>query len=869
MNSLRRRSEQIGREAIKGLLGQAIGLHQAGRFGEAEQLYDRVLSVDKNNVEALQLLGTMEAQRGNLSKAYKLLSSALELKPRSAELLINLGNVLKLQGRFEEALRMYDKALSIDPNSILALNNRGSALSTLRRFSDARASFDTALKINPDYADALYNRGNLFINLNLPAEALVDLNKAQAVQANDPQILVSRGNALVMLLQLEEAIESFNRALAIRPGFPEALVSRGVALRKQNRLSEALASCDQALMARPNYAEALSNRGLVLHELKRFDEALTSYERALAVRPDFAEALVNRGRTLSDLKRFDDALEAYDGALKLKPDLAEACCGRGNVFVEIKRYDDASAAYDRALMLKPDLAEAWLGRGNVFTEIRQYNDALAAYDRALTLKPDLAEAWLGRGNVFTKITQYKDALAAYDRALTLKPDLAEAWLGRGNALLDQSKVDEAIICYRRASAIKADVHSNLIFGYNFDLAATTAEQQIARARWDELNGRRFAGTIRPHANHRIPDRRLRIGYVSSHFRHQAATYAFGGVLLCHDKKLFDVVCYSDTWPEDDVTARLRAHAGKWHRTLGLTDDALADLIRTDGIDILVDLVGHMSGHRLFVFARKPAPVQVTAWGEPTGTGLSVMDYLLADPVLVPETERALLVEQVIDLPNFLGYWVPDRLPEPGALPALGRGHITFGSFNRLAKILDPVLRTWTSILRLLPEAHLLIKDRGLADLNQRARIHAVFAEQGVGVERVKLLGPTDRAGHFAAYQEIDLALDPFPHGGGMTTLDALWMGVPVVTWSGRTISSRLAAASLSALGLTDFIAFDPETYVELAVAKATDVEALSRLRANLRRRVSHSRFGDCALYTSAVEAAYREMWQRWCVGARS
>jgi predicted O-linked N-acetylglucosamine transferase (SPINDLY family) len=447
----------MSREAIGGLLGQAIGLHQAGRFGEAEQLYNRVLSVDKNNFEALRLLGTMEAQRGNFSKAYTLWSGALELKPRSAELLINLGNVLKLQGRFEEALRMYDKALSIDPNSIIALNNRGSTLSTLRRFSEARASFDTALKIKPDYVDALYNRGNLFINLDSPAEALVDLDKAQAVQPNDPQILVSRGNALVMLLQIEEAIQSFNRALAIQPGFPEALVSRGVALRKQNRLSEALASCDQALMARPNYVEALSNRGLVLHELRRLDEALTSYERALAVRPDFVEALVNRGRTLSDLKRFDEALAAYDRALMLKPDLAEACCGRGNVFIEIKQYNDALGAYDRALMLKPDLAEAWLGRGNIFTQTKQYNDASAAYDRALMLKPGLAEAWLGRGNIFTQTKQYKDALGAYDRALMLKPDLAEACCGRGNVFIEIKQYNDASAAYDRALMLKPDL----------------------------------------------------------------------------------------------------------------------------------------------------------------------------------------------------------------------------------------------------------------------------------------------------------------------------------------------------------------------------------------------------------------------------
>jgi protein O-GlcNAc transferase len=477
-----------------------------------------------------------------------------------------------------------------------------------------------------------------------------------------------------------------------------------------------------------------------------------------------------------------------------------------------------------------------------------------------------------RGDLLQSLVRYREALSSYDKALAINASYYQAFNGRGNALLDQGLVDEAITCYRRALAIKPNepgIHSNLIFACNFDTAATMADHQAERIRWDEQHARQFAVSIRPHTNDPDPDRRLRIGYVSSHFLHQAATYSFGGVLVSHDPSSFEVICYSDTLQGDDVTARLRAHAAEWHDTAALSDDALAELIRADGIDILVDLVGHMRGHRLLVFARKPAPVQVTAWGEPTGTGLSVMDYLLADPVLVPVAERRFVVEQVVDLPNVLGYWVPDPLPEPGALPALRRGYVTFGSFNRLAKIQDPVLRTWAAILHALPEAHLVLKDRGLADSNQRARIGAILAEEGIAAERVKLLGPTDRAGHYAAYQEIDIALDPFPHAGGMTTLDALWMGVSVVTWPGRTISSRWTATSLTALGLTDFIAPDLEAYVALAVAKASDVTALARLRANLRQRVSASAFGDCARYTRAVEAAYREMWRRWCNAGES
>ena len=435
-----------------------------------------------------------------------------------------------------------------------------------------------------------------------------------------------------------------------------------------------------------------------------------------------------------------------------------------------------------------------------------------------------------------------------------------------------SRFSDSIVTNWRSQATKErlrscpnlTVHSNLIFALNFEPTASAARLQAERARWNELYAQQFAPLIRPHNNDPDPNRRLRVGYVSSHIRRQASIYAFGGVLLCHDPTSFEVVCYSDTLDEDDVTARLRARSDKWHRTVELSDDNFADLVRADGIDILVDCVGHMGGHRLLVFARKPAPIQVTAWGEPTGTGLKAMDYLLADPVLVPASERALLAERVFDLPNFLGYWVPDPLPEPVALPAIANGYVTFGSFNRPEKIQDPVLRNWAAILRGLPNARLVLKWARHAEPGRGARILGIFEEEGVGPERVTLLGNSDRADHFAAYQRIDIALDPFPHGGGMTTLDALWMGVPVVTWSGHTISSRLAAASLTALGLTDFIASDLENYVSLAVAKAADFDALARLRASLRGRVAGSVIGDPIRYTRAVEAAYREMWQRWC-----
>ena len=266
----------------------------------------------------------------------------------------------------------------------------------------------------------------------------------------------------------------------------------------------------------------------------------------------------------------------------------------------------------------------------------------------------------------------------------------------------------------------------------------------------------------------------------------------------------------------------------------------------------------MKGNRLRVFALKPAPIQVTAWGEPTGTGLKAIDYLFADPVVVPMSERALLAEQVADLPNFIGFWSPDALPNPGPLPAIERGYVTFGSFNRLAKIIDPVLRLWSAILRAVPNSRLVLKDRLLE--HQRDTIMGTLAEEGISA----IVVPGGRAEHFAAYRDVDIALDPFPHGGGMTTLDALWMGVPVVTAPGRIISSRVAAATLTAAGLTDFIASDHQHYMELAANKANDLAYLAQLRSALRDRTAATEFGDPVRYARAVERHYRSMWQTWC-----
>ncbi len=773
---------------------------------------------------------------GRLADAKEIYRQIAKAHPDHVESRHLLGVVCHQLGDHAEAVRQIGFALRINPRHASAYNNRGVVLQHLKRFDEALASYDQAIALEPDSADYHYNRGN----------ALKDLKR------------------------LDETLASYDRVIALASDHAGAYYNRGNVLGQLAQFDESLASYEKVIALQPRHVEARVNRGIVLHELKRFGEALASFDGAIALKPDYVEAYVNRGIALHELSRFDEALASFDMAIQRRLDCAEAFNCRGNALEALKRLDEAAVSYDKAIAIRPDYAEAFNNRANALQQLRRFDEALGSCDRAIKLKPDYAEAHINRGIVLMEMMRFDEALASCGRALGVRPDCAEALSLRAAILQAQGRIDEAISAYRAALAIKPDafaIHTNLIFALNFDASASAADKQDERARWNERHAQRFFDDSRPHANDPDPDRRLRVGYVTDRFRRQAAAYAFGGVLLCHDANQVEVFCYSDTLQEDDVTARFRSRADRWRDTSGVSDDKLAELVRHDQIDILVDLVGHMAGHRLRVFARKPAPIQVTAWGEPTGTGLQAMDYLLADPVLVPPAERGLLTERVVELDNFLGYWVPEALPEAGSLPAIAQGHLTFGSFNRLDKISDPVISLWATVLHALPGARLVLKDRMLADFGQRARIETAFAVKGISAERLTTLADSDRMSHFSAYRKIDIALDPFPHSGGMTTLDALWMGVPVVTWPGRSISSRLAAASLTALNLVDFIAADAESYVKLAIAKGNDLDALARLRASLRPHIAGSVLGDPQRYARAVECAYRDMWRRWCAAA--
>jgi predicted O-linked N-acetylglucosamine transferase (SPINDLY family) len=691
-------------------------------------------------------------------------------------------------------------------------------------------------------------------------------------QAGYKQVLKKRPNHFDALHMLglcehqsgnsEAGARSLRRALLLDPQSAAVHSDLATVLMALQRLDEALAHCDNAIALKADVADAHYNRGIALSGLRRFNEAIVSFDNAIAINPHHAGALNNRGNALHELGRFAEAIENYNSILALQPANALAFANRGAAFKDLRQTDEAIADFDRALALAPDHAGAWTNRGEVLLLLRRFDEALASYDRALSVNPELPQAWLGRASVLMN-GRVTEALAACQRALAIKPNSAAAHTLLGQWHAKQGDAEAAVACFDRALAIKPDDEgalSNRIYTLDFSRDGDFARHQAARSEWWRQIGSKIAAE-RPlqHDNDRDPTRRLVLGYVSAEFKHRSAAFIFRPVLKNHDKKRFEVICYSGSTTEDAVTDSFRPLADRWRGVSQWSDDRLAECIRADQVDILIDLSGHGEGNRLRMFARKPAPIQVTAWGHGTGTGLPTIDYLFSDPVAIPAEVRHLFAEQIYDLPCLAIIEPPPaelRCPEP---PMTSNGYVTYGVLNRVSKISDDAIAVWARILRSDVTSRLLIKDKLIDDASVQRLLLERFACHGITPDRLCLLGSTSRDAHLAAHQRVDICLDPFPQGGGVTTWEALHMGVPVVAKLGNGVASRLAGAIQSSVGMSDWVAADDDEYVEIALRSTPD--RLRTIRSGLPSLIER-RCGP-AEYTRAVEEAYRKMWQKY------
>ncbi len=530
------------------------------------------------------------------------------------------------------------------------------------------------------------------------------------------------------------------------------------------------------------------------------------------------------------------------------------------------RLPAAEQIYRRVLAVAPDHADAHFKLGNTLRDQGKTNEAVACYRRALELKPDFVNAHNNLGNSFRSLGKLDDAIACYRRILELKPDFVEAHSNLGSVYTQQGNLDEAVACYRRALELKPEIagtYSNLvytlIFHPDYD-SRTIYEEHLS---WNKQFAVPLATLTQPHSNERTSGRRLRIGYVSSDFREHVVGFNLLPLFREHDHHQFEVFCYAHVRRPDLTTSLFQNYADNWRNVVGITDESLAQIIREDRIDILVDLTLHMALNRLLVFARKPAPVQVTFAGYPGTTGLTAIDYRLTDLYLdPPEFNDHNYSEKSVRLPDT--FWCYDSItngPAVNRLPAHEKGYITFGNLNNFIKINASVLELWAQVLKAVDRSQILIR---AAEGSHRQHTLDFLEQQGVSPSRVNFVGNQSRLQYLELYHRIDIGLDTFPYNGHTTSLDSFWMGVPVITTVGRTVVGRAGLSQLMNLGLSELIAETPEQFVRVAVELANDLPRLTELRATLRHRMMNSPLMDAPRFTQNIEAAYRMMWQNWC-----
>ena len=643
-------------------------------------------------------------------------------------------------------------------------------------------------------------------------------------------------NSLLKYYQAGRYSDVEKLSISITKEFPEhpfAWKVLAVVLNQNGKISEALVACQKSAQLEPGDNGAHNNLGNTFKVLGKLEEAEVCYRQAITLKPDYAEAHYNLGVTLQELKRLEEAEVCYGNAIALKPDYVEACNNLGSTLHELGRFEEAEASYRKAILLKSDFTDAQYNLGTTLQELGRLDEAEASYRKAILLKPDNAKAHNNLGNLLKQPGRLEEAIACYNKAIKIKVNYSEAYSNK-NLCLNYSSIWSPLFIYKQ----------HLEF-----------EKQFGRLKIEPFSSLLFKKGL---------GERLRIGYVSADFKNHSVAFFFEPLLNNHNSCVIETFCYYNNTVIDATTKRLIATSDHWRSIFGITSPNVANLIRNDKIDILVDLSGHTAGNSLLVFAQKPSPIQVTWLGYPNTTGLSAVDYrftdIIADPIGDADNLHS---ETLLRLPNgFQCYQGNEKIPVGIDLLQKNHKSITFGSFNNVSKLTLEVIKTWSKILHAVPTSRLILKFPKL-DTNT-TYYHELFIKEGIAKKRIEFYqrSPSIEE-HLALYNIIDISLDPFPYNGTTTTCDALWMGVPVITLLGDRHVGRVGASILTNVGLTDFIAHDINAYIELAVKMSANTSYLKEISVGLRERMQNAPICDAISFTSDVETAYQDMWRKY------
>jgi len=644
-------------------------------------------------------------------------------------------------------------------------------------------------------------------------------------------------------------------------------------LYRAGKFAEAEAIYRQILEQNPDHPDANHLLGIIAYQHGRLEMALGLIQRAISINNSVAEYHRNLGLVLAGLGRINEAAAAYEQALRRKPNYPKALHNLATVQRMQGRIDDATANCQKAIQCQPVYPEAWNSLGALLFAKGNLDQSSFAYRKAIEQNPNYPQAFFNLGIALQQQDRMDDAVQCYRRAVELRPNYPEAWTNLGVVLKLTGQLGEAIPCYQRAMELQPAntiAHSNYIYLLEFHAGETQQSIFEQQKQYAKQHAEPLRSLIRPPTNERVPDGRLRIGYLSPDLRNHVVGTNLLPLLREHNHEQFEIFCYASVEQPDSMTQRLRSFADTWRDISAQSDQEAAETVRQDKIDILLDLTLHMGNNRLLVFARKPAPVQVSYLGYCGGTGLDTIDYRISDPHMDPAAIEGELTpsdlscysEKTIRLPN--SYWCyqpPDPSPPRSDPPCLKAGFVTFGCLNNYAKVSGPAQELWARILAAVPRSRILIHSLPGNHVNQ---LIERFDRAGIGLDRIEFIARQNFREYLRCYNRMDIALDPFPYGGGITSCDSLWMGLPLVTLSGHTAVGRGGRSILYNIGRPEWVARSHDEYLKIAVDLAADPNRLRDFRNNLREQMLTSPLMDAKAFARDVENAYHQMWESWC-----
>ncbi len=785
---------------------------------------------------------------------------------------LNRGNVLYLAGQYKAALASYDKVIQLNPDYAEAYCNRASVHYFQKNFQAALENFDKAILLKPDFVQAYNNRGNVLLSLKQVQAALENYDQAILLKPDFAEAYNNRGNALHALQQNQAALESYDKAVYFNPDFAEAYNNRGNVLNAVQQFQAAVESYDKAIFLVPEFAGAYNNRGNALHALEQYQAAVESYDKSILLKPDVVDVHNNRGSAMHLLGQYQAALECYEKALLLNPNYAQTYSNRGNTLNSVQQYQLALENCDKAIQLSPELAEAYNNRGNALKYLHQNQEALESYEKAIQLNPEFADAYCNRANTLQVLEQYQAALDSYDKVLQLKPGYAYAYglrlyMRRFLCNWVATDIDTDSECQLLEAAIDHGERAAIPFTVLAVSGSLELQRKIAEIFVRDKVPSRSTAAIPPRAK---PDK-IRIGYFSADFYNHATSYLMAELFERHDRSKFEVLGFS-FGPDavDEMSKRVSSAMDRFLDIRSMPDREVAELCRRLELDIAVDLKGFTRDGRTGIFAERAAPIQVSYLGYPGTMGTDYIDYLIADPTLIPEASQRYYSEKIVYLPD--SYQVNDSQRPISAKPCtradegLPDTAFVFCCFNLSYKITPPVFSSWMRILGQVEGSVLWFLENGPVTASN---LRKEAARRGISPDRLIFAKRLPLAEHLARQKLADLFLDTSPYNAHTTASDALWGGLPVLTCMGDTFASRVAASLLRAVDLPELVAESQAEFEKLAVELAHDTQRLQALRQRLQQNRLTAPLFDTHLFTRHLEAAYSAMVERYQAGLPS